>query len=74
MTHFNKWTRGAAALLGLFLASQAEAQVVKNERLLSFEDGVVPAYLTTDEGSRLDINDEHYKDGLHWLGWEYEPG
>ena len=74
MTHFNKWTRGAAALLGLFLASQAEAQVVKNERLLSFEDGVVPAYLTTDEGSRLDINDEHYKDGLHCLGWEYEPG
>ena len=74
MMHFNKWPRGAAALLGLFLASQAEAQVVKNERLLSFEDGAVPAYMVVDGGSRLAINDEHYKDGLHSLGWEYGPG
>ena len=61
-------------LLGFFLISQTEAQVVKNERLLSFEDGEVPAYMTTDATARLTINDEHYKDGLHSLGWEYEPG
>lgn len=74
MMHFNKWSRGAATLLGFFLISQTEAQVVKNERLLSFEDGEVPAYMTTDATSRLTINDEHYKDGLHSLSWEYEPG
>jgi chondroitin-sulfate-ABC endolyase/exolyase len=69
MMHFNKWSRGAAMLLGFFLISQTEAQVVKNERLLSFEDGEVPAYMTTDATARLTINDEHYKDGLHSLGW-----
>ena len=75
MMNLSKWSRGAAALLGLFLsAQQVEAQVVKNDRLLSFEDGAVPAFLTTGEGSRLDINSEHYKDGQHCLGWEFEPG
>lgn len=29
MMHFNKWSRGAAMLLGFFLISQTEAQVVK---------------------------------------------
>ena len=58
-------------LLGVFLSSQSEAQVVKNERWLSFEDGEVPAYMTTDATARLTMNDEHSKDGLHSLGWEY---
>ena len=61
-------------LLGFFLISQTEAQVVKNERLLSFEDGEVPAYLTTDATARLTLNDVHNKDGLHRLVCEYEPG
>ena len=56
-----------------FVALGASAQVVKHERMLSFEDGVVPSFITTDKGM-LGINDEHYKDGLHCMQWEYKPG
>ena len=56
-----------------FVALGASAQVVKHERLLSFEDGVVPSFITTDKGA-LGINDEHYKDGLHCIQWTYKPG
>ena len=34
---FSKWTMGAGMLLGTLLPVNAEAQVVKSERLLSFE-------------------------------------
>ena len=65
------------AKLGLamasFVAMGASAQVVKHERLLSFEDGSVPSYITTDKGT-LGINDEHYKDGLNCMQWSFEPG
>lgn len=47
-------------------------QVVKNERLLSFEDGVPQEFSGT--GTTLSISDEHYKDGEHSLRWTYEPG
>ena len=56
-----------------FVALGASAQVVKHERLLSFEDGGVPSFITTSQGS-LGINDEHYKDGLHCMKWTYQPG
>lgn len=56
-----------------FVALGASAQVVKHERLLSFEDGTVPSFITTSQGS-LGINDEHYKDGLHCMKWTYQPG
>ncbi len=65
------------AKLGLamvsFVAFGASAQVVKHERMLSFEDGSVPSFITTDNGT-LGINDEHYKDGLHCMQWQYQPG
>ena len=65
------------AKLGLamvsFVALGASAQVVKHERMLSFEDGSVPSFITTDNGT-LGINDEHYKDGLHCMQWQYQPG
>ena len=51
----------------------AKAQVVKHERLLSFEGTEVPADFTAENGV-LGINDEHYKDGKHCLSWEFEPG
>lgn len=57
----------------LATTTMATAQVVKHERLLSFEDGQVPAYISTT-GGQTAINDEHYKDGLHCLAWDYEPG
>lgn len=48
------------------------AQVVKHERLLSFEEGV-PQELS-GSNSKLSITEEHYKDGTHSLRWTYEPG
>ena len=69
----NLWTTKAALALCATIAIHANAQVVKNERLLSFEDGQVPAFITGSD-SRLEINDEHYKDGTHSLSWTFNPG
>ncbi|WP_297271639.1 chondroitinase family polysaccharide lyase [uncultured Bacteroides sp.] len=71
MIQFSKYFSGALMLLAT--TTMATAQVVKHERLLSFEDGQVPAYISTT-GGQTAINDEHYKDGLHCLAWDYEPG
>ena len=57
-------------LMGLM--APVSAQVVKNERLFSFEGGV-PAQLQVDASS-LAISDAHYKDGTHSLRWTYQPG
>ena len=70
---FSKWTMGAGMLLGTLLPVNAEAQVVKSERLLSFEEPQVPAFIS-GTGSRLGISREHYKDGLHSLSWTFDPG
>ena len=69
----NLWTTKAALALCATIAIHANAQVVKDERLLSFEDGQVPAFITGSD-SRLEINDEHYKDGTHSLSWTFNPG
>ena len=42
---FSKWTMGAGMLLGTLLPVNAEAQVVKSERLLSFEGPQVPDFI-----------------------------
>ena len=39
---FSKWTMGVGMLLGTLLPVSAEAQVVKNDKLLSFEDPQIP--------------------------------
>ena len=70
---FSKWTMGAGMLLGTLLPVNAEAQVVKSERLLSFEEPQVPAFIS-GTGFRLGISGEHYKDGLHSLSWTFDPG
>ena len=70
---FSKWTMGAGMLLGTLLPVNAEAQVVKSERLLSFEEPQVPAFIS-GTGSRLGISGEHYKDGLHSLSWTFDSG
>ena len=62
---------------GLFLCSlcsvDTSAQFVKNERLISFEESQIPAYLE-GKASQLGISDEHYKDGKQSLSWTFEPG
>ena len=69
----SKWTMGAGMLLGALLPVNAGAQVVKNERLLSFEEQQVPAFISGTD-SRLDISEEHYKDGMRSLSWTFNPG
>ena len=70
---FSKWTMGVGMLLGTLLPISAEAQVVKNDKLLSFEDPQIPVFISGTD-SRLEISDEHYKDGLHSLSWTFNPG
>lgn len=70
---FRKWTMGAAVLAGMLLPGSACAQLVKNERLLSFEEDRVPAFVTTTAGARVDISDEHYRDGSRSLRWTFGP-
>lgn len=58
--------------LALGWACMAPAQLVKDERLLSFEGNQVPAFVTTDQ-SLAALSGEHYKDGIQSLSWKFEP-
>lgn len=49
-----------------------EPQAVTDERLLSFEEPQVPAFIS-GTASRLSISDEHFRAGSHSLCWDYEP-
>ena len=60
-------------VMASFVTMGVSAQIVKHERLLSFEDGKVPDFITTDKGV-LSINDDHYKDGLNSMQWTFQPG
>ncbi|NDV82527.1 chondroitinase [Bacteroides sp. 51] len=61
-------------LLGtLILPVQLSAQLIENERLLSFEDKQLPVYIS-GTGSTLAISTDHYKDGQSSLQWSFEPG
>lgn len=72
MIQFSKCKMGAALLLGMLLPPAANAQLVKHERLLSFEDPQVPAFVTATD-ARLAISGDHYRDGDHSLSWTFEP-
>ena len=69
---FSKWTIGAGMLLAMWMPVKGEAQVVKNERLLSFEEAQVPAFITGTD-SQLGVSDEHYRDGRQSLSWTFSP-
>lgn len=63
-----------ALLLGAaWLPTVADAQLVKHDRLLSFEDGQVPTFVSA-EASELGLSTAHYKDGAQSLRWTYRPG
>ena len=49
------------------------AQIVKHDRLLSFESAEVPSFIS-GTNSGLSISDQHYKDGTHSLQWKFQPG
>ncbi len=69
---FSKWKIGVGALLWMLLPADGGAQIVKNERVLSFEEQQVPAFITAT-GSQLAVSDEHYRDGEHSLSWTFSP-
>lgn len=69
---FSKWTAGAVVLLALCMPLQGEAQTVKNERLLSFEEESVPEFITATT-SQLTVSGDHYRDGRHSLAWTFSP-
>lgn len=64
---------GAIGLLSLLCTGSLSAQIVKHDRLLSFEEAQVPAFISSNQ-SKLSISSDHYKDGKHSLQWNFEPG
>lgn len=67
------WKIGVTVLLGMWLSANGHAQFVKNERLLSFEEQQLPAFITSSSGSRLAVSGEHYRDGGQSLSWTFQP-
>lgn len=63
---------GAVFFLSLFGSVTLLAQLVKNDRMFSFEESQVPACISS-ESSKLSISPEHYKDGTHSLLWTFQP-
>ncbi len=59
------------AAAAAYQTNVANAQVVKHDRLFSFEDAV-PAEFSTDKIS-LRLNQEHFKDGHASLAWKFAP-
>lgn len=47
-------------------------QVVKHNRILSFEEGDVLAFISS-VNSELSISSSHYKDGRNSLSWKFQP-
>lgn len=64
---------GLVGLSCLLLAAHLPAQIVKHDRLLSFEEATVPTFITATKAG-LSITSDHYKDGTHSLSWKYQPG
>ena len=56
---FSKWKIGAVALVCMLLPGSVHAQIVKNERLLSFEEKQVPAFVTTADRKSTRLNSSH---------------
>ena len=53
------------------MSVDSSAQLIENERMLSFE-GQVPAEIS-GTGSVFGINDIHYRDGKTSLSWKFQP-
>lgn len=63
-------------LLTILVSSSAcslRAQLVKHERLLSFEEADIPPFLIAQHSS-VGLDATHFRDGKQSLAWEFEPG
>ena len=63
---------GGIVLFSLLCSVGVSAQIVKHERLLSFEESQVPAFISSQQ-SELAVSSQRYKDGLQSLQWTFEP-
>lgn len=70
---YNLIKRQIGTALLAFLPLLGSAQLVKHDRLLSFEEAEVPAFITTDN-SKLSLSNTHYKDGKNSLKWTFTNG
>ena len=73
MTKLNLMKPILAAVCTALFSFSLSAQVVKNDRLLSFEQPELPTGLSATKAT-LGISDQHYKDGTHSLRWTFESG
>ena len=73
MTKLNLMKPILTAVCAVLFSFNLSAQVVKDERLLSFEQPELPAGISATKAT-LGISDRHYKDGTHSLRWTFEPG
>ena len=71
MTKLNLMKSTLVAACAALFSFSLSAQVVKNDRLLSFEQPELPAGLSATKAT-LGISDQHYKDGTHSLRWTFE--
>lgn len=65
--------QGILLLLSALTAGPLAAQIVRHERLLSFEEKTVPTFLSA-ENSEISVSGTHYKDGTQSLCWSFRPG
>lgn len=72
MIKYNLFRNSLCTLVMAFCPILLSAQLVKHDRLLSFESTEVPSFIT-GTGSDLSISDRHYKDGTHSLQWKFQP-
>ena len=72
MIKYNLLRNSLCTLVMAFCSILLSAQLVKHDRLLSFESTEVPSFIT-GTGSDLSISDRHYKDGTHSLQWKFQP-
>lgn len=63
----------AIGFLSLLCSATLSAQVVKHDRMFSFEEPQVPACITAQQ-AEIALSTAHYKDGAHSLQWTFSPG
>ena len=72
MTKYKSIRNGICATIMAVTPILLSAQIVKHDRLLSFESAEVPSFIS-GTNSGLSISDQHYKDGTHSLQWKFQP-
>lgn len=66
-------TCGLVILFSFISSTLLLAQLVTNERMLSFESSQIPDYIRSSQ-SRIALSGSHYKDGKQSMEWDFFPG